>query len=491
MNMKRILLVCAAVSLILNSAQSKNLKARFATATFYTPEKGPFIETYLSVAGNSVNYVPVKEGKTQAAIEVSIIFKQADAIKYFDKYNLLSPEETADAPSKFNFLDQQRIPLPNGSYQMELSIRDKNSDAKPYTLNQGIKLEYYPNIVSISEIVLLDSYAKATDPHDKLNRNGYKMIPLVDNFFPDELNSLKFYAEIYNTSSMLNNDSYLLTYHIETYEGKQIIESFKRFNKQQAKPVNVLLTEYDIKDLPSGNYNLLIEVRDRNNELLAARESFFQRSKNSPLAESGFVDFRTLDVSKTFAASIMNKDTLADNIKSLRPIAGNLENSFIDNQLAMADLKMMQQFFYDFWQRRNPENSYVGWMAYKAEVDKVNAKYSAPKRKGYDTDQGRVYLQYGPPNSIANNSNEPNTYPYEIWHYYKIKNQTNRKFVFYNPDLVSKDFKLLHSDAIGEPNEPQWQMRLYNRTVQNTDFDQERVKQGYGQHSNDQFKNPH
>ncbi len=489
--MKRILLFCAIISLSLHVAQSKNLKARFAYSTFYMPEKGPYVETYLAVEGNTVNYVPVENQKTQATIEVSLIFKQGDAIKYFDKYNLLSPEQTADVASRFNYLDQQRIPLPNGNYQLELTIRDKNSDAKPYILNQSIKVEYYPNIVAISDIEMLDSYTKTTDAHDKLNRNGYKMVPFVDNFFSDEMNSLKFYAEIYNTSSLLNNDAFLLTYHIQTYEGKQIIETFKRFSKQEAKPVNVLLTEYDIKDLPSGNYNLVIEVRNRSNELLAIRETFFQRSKNLPLTESGFVDFRTLDVSNTFAGALTDKDTLADYIKSIRPVAGNLENTFIDNQLTIADIKMMQQFFYDFWQRKNPGNPYAGWMNYKAEVDKVNATYSQSRRKGYDTDQGRVYLQYGPPNSISPNYNEPNTYPYEIWHYYTIKNQTNRKFIFYNPDLVSKSFTLLHSDAVGEPNDPQWQLRLYNRTVQNIDFDQEKVKQGYGQHSNEQFKNPH
>jgi len=488
--MKRIFVLFVAICSVL-VAQSKNLKARFAYTTFYAPDKGPYLETYLSVAGNTVNYIPANTGKMQGAIEVTLVIKQTDVVKYFDKYNLLSPEETGDGASKFNFLDQQRIPLANGNYQLELTIRDKNSDAKPYTLAQGIKLEYYPNIVSISDIELLDSYSKATDPQNSLNRNGYTLVPFVDNFYADNLTNLKFYAEIYNTSSLLDNTSYLLTYHIESYEGKRILENYKRFTKQPAAPVNVLLTEYDIKDLPSGNYNLVIEVRNRNNEILATNQATFQRSKIAPMAESGFTDFRKLDVGNTFAAEITNKDSLADNIKSLRPISGTLENAFADNQLAIADLKMMQQFFYDFWQRKNPENPYVGWLTYKAEVDKVNAKYSSSKRKGYDTEQGRVYLQYGPPNSISQNYNEPNTYPYEIWHYYKILNQSNRKFIFYQPDLISKSFTLLHSDASGEPNDPQWQLSLYKRTVVNNDFDTEKVKQGFGQHSNQQFQNPH
>ena len=482
-----VILNCCAIKI----SQAKTLQARFAHATFYTPEKGPYIETYLSVSGSSVKYVPVKEGKSQASIEVSIIYKQGEIIKFYDKYNLLSPEETVDEAVKFNFLDQQRVSLPNGNYQLELSIRDKNSDLQPYTLTQAIQLEYYPNIVSVSDIELLDGFTKVTDEKDPLNRNGYKLIPLVDNFFPDEVNTFKFYAEVYNTSALLGSEEYLLTYHIETFEGKQILENFKRFSKQQPKPVNVLLTEFDIKDLLSGNYNLVIEIRNRNNELLAIRKTFFQRSKSMALTEQGNNDFRALDVSNTFVSSITNKDSLAEYINCIRPISGTMENLFADNQLELADVKMMQQFFYAFWQRKNPENPYMGWMRYKAEVDKVNAQYSGFKIKGYDTDQGRVYLQYGPANSISKNENEPSTYPYEIWHYYKIKNQSNRKFVFYNSDLISRSFTLLHSDAVGEVNDPQWQLRLYKRTVQNSDFDTEKVKQGFGQHSENQFKNPH
>ena len=39
-------------------------------------------------------------------------------------------------------------------------------------------------------------------------------------------------------------------------------------------------------------------------------------------------------------------------------------------------------------------------------------------------------MQYGPPNSRNKVDNAASTYPYEIWHYYKLKNQSNKKFVF-------------------------------------------------------------
>jgi hypothetical protein len=111
---------------------------------------------------------------------------------------------------------------------------------------------------------------------------------------------------------------------------------------------------------------------------------------------------------------------------------------------------------------------------------------------GYATDRGRVYLQYGPPNTMSDHYAEPSAYPYEIWHYYKLGSQSNRKFVFYNPDLVSNDFVLLHSDAQGELPNSRWEMDLHKRDTQSNDFDKESKDGGlfYGNQAKDNFKNP-
>ncbi len=119
----------------------------------------------------------------------------------------------------------------------------------------------------------------------------------------------------------------------------------------------------------------------------------------------------------------------------------------------------MQQFFLNFWRSRNNADPEAEWYDYKKEVAKVNNDYTTQVRKGYDTDRGRVYLKYGPPNIITESYDEPSAYPYEIWHYYTLgENQRNKKFVFYTYDIVTNDFQLLHSDAIGELSNYRWQV---------------------------------
>ena len=90
---------------------------------------------------------------------------------------------------------------------------------------------------------------------------------------------------------------------------------------------------------------------------------------------------------------------------------------------------------------------------------------------GYATDRGRVYLQYGAPNTVTTRESSPNEYPYEIWHYYKIRQFSNKRFVFYNPDLVGNNYRLLHSDLIGETQNYRWQYELIKRNANNVNID--------------------
>jgi GWxTD domain-containing protein len=157
---------------------------------------------------------------------------------------------------------------------------------------------------------------------------------------------------------------------------------------------------------------------------------------------------------------------------------------------------MMKRFMYNFWILRNPDNPEEAWLTFWKEVEKVNGAYSTNIYKGYDTDRGRVYLQYGPPNTISPNYFEPNTYPYEIWHYYTLRdhisaNQSNRKFVFAQTEQGSAEFDLIHSDAKNEINNRRWNYDLHKRSTSTIDLDQENTGSHYGGRSKEFYQNPY
>jgi GWxTD domain-containing protein len=465
---------------------AKALQAKFSWCSFYSPESGPYVESYLEVTGQSCHFTKAASGKFVASIEVTQVFYLGDSIKAFNKYNLLSPETDDTSRLVFDFTDQQRVSLANGSYIIELTIRDKNNPtAKPYVLKDKLKVDYYPSIVAISDIELLTEYIANTNS-SKLNKNGFDLYPQVSNFFDKNQNSLKFYAEIYNTSAVLNSDAYLLSYRVETHESHQVLDSYSKIYRQTARPVNVVMTDLDITDLNSGNYDLMVEVRNRNNEVLANRSLFFQRS-HTPVISS---DSSFKDIEGTFVVSITNRDSLYEYIKCLWPIASTAENNFADNRLLASDIRQLQQFIYDFWVKRNPTNPALAWFEYKKQVDIVNNEFSAGNKKGYNTERGRVFLMYGAPNQISKQYNEPASYPYEIWQYYKLKDMADRKFVFYSRQIASNDFELLHSDAKGEVININWRVELRRRTETLNDFDKVNPNNNFQNQSDQLFQNP-
>jgi hypothetical protein len=82
-------------------------------------------------------------------------------------------------------------------------------------------------------------------------------------------------------------------------------------------------------------------------------------------------------------------------------------------------------------------------------------------RVGFETDRGRVYLQYGPPNELYESRFDAGSKPYEIWQYNIIaNNETNIIFVFHNDDLVSNDYRLIHSNATGEVHNEHWKLLI-------------------------------
>ncbi len=467
-----------------------NVQAFFSMCQFQAPEKGPFIETYLSVYGKSVEYTKLPNGKFQGAIEVGIKITKKDQQAYADKYNLLSPVVEDTSKLNFNFLDQQRIPLPNGEYELTLSISDRNHKDTPYSSKQKFTINFVDTDVLVSDIELLDSYKKSTDSN-ALTKSGFDLVPLVINYFPPNANTMRFYAEIYHTKNILKGENYLVSYYIQQAKTKRILGEYSRFVKTTPEEVNIVLDEFDISKLSSGNYSLIIEVRTKKNDLIAYKDFFFQRNSGVAASPVSQEDFNKIDISTAFVKNFTVRDSLIDYVRCLRPISGPSEADFIERELKVADQLMLQQYLYNFWLKRNANDPESSWLTYRKAVWVVNEHYSTKVTKGYDSDRGRVYLAYGPPNSESENLTEPSAYPYVIWQYYTLKNQSNRKFVFYNPDLVSNDFLLLHSDATGEVNNPQWEAMIHKRDTQSRDLDFGTAPEHFGGKVDDNYKVPH
>ncbi|MFH0896385.1 MAG: GWxTD domain-containing protein [Bacteroidota bacterium] len=485
--MKKLLLFCLILSAA--GAQAQFIQAFLAYSTFNAPEQGPYIETYVTIDANSIVFVKKDNGKFQGTIETTFIFKQNGIVKDFRKYNVLSPEVDDTSKTAFAFIDQQRIPLPQGKYDFEISIADKNTKADPFKTTEILNIDFPADKASFSGIELVESYKKSTENTTQFSKSGYDLYPYTYDYFPQKVNRITFYSELYNTEKIVGKDQpFMLNTFIQVAETKQKLNDFSRSKKYTSAPVTVIMSEFQIEALPSENYNLVVEARNKSNEVITTNSFYFQR--NNPGVAVSVYDISAIDIGQSFVGNFKNADSLYEHIQSMWPLGTEQERNVIDN-IKNDNVKFMQQFFHRFWTLRSPNAPQKAWSEYYTQVQKVNKTYSTKIKKGYATDRGRVYLQYGPPNTINSQPNEPSAYPYEIWHYYSLENQSNRKFVFYNTDLSSNEYALLHSDAKGEVYEPRWENILHGRNQPFKIDGNNNPQDQYGSRSNTFFKNPY
>jgi len=472
------LVILLAIALVPFLSEAKNLWAYLTYTTFNSPQ-GPFVETYLSIQGNSVRFLKTEDGKFQAFADIVMTFKDNGVIKAFKKYELKSPLIPDTSKMDFNFLDVQRFQVPNGTYDFEIQISDKNKDVKPVPFSQQIVVDYPQDKPVFSGIQLIDSYTKTTT-ENILSKSGFDLVPHVLTFYPPTQKKLSFYCEFYNADKSLGADQkYIFNYYLESFENNTKYPEFAGVRKVSAHAYEVLLSDINIDHLATGNYNLVVEARNQKNELVASRKVFIQRS--NPNAKLSFTDLVALNPTNTFVDKITKLDSLKEFISSTYPISSGLERAFINDAMKSMDMERLKNYFYGFWLRRDNKNPESAWLAYKAEVHKVNFNFKTQVKKGYQTDRGMVYLEYGPPNTRSEHVMEPNTLPYEIWQYYTLKNnQRNRKFIFYSPDVVTGDYFLIHSDAIGEVNNPSWQMLLHDKTIAPRDIQDSQIINSWG-----------
>ena len=456
-------------------------------ACFSTPGGQNYFETYLAVVGNSMKFVKNGQGKYVAKAHVMLSFKRNDSTYASSSFNLLSPE-TSDSASKPDFIDVHRFWLPRGIYMMSFTIDDPNNAThKSNGGTQAVRVGYPSgDTVSISDAEFMSSFTPS-NTSGPFNKCGFAMVPYVFSNYPEKVTKLSFYSEIYNTCKVIPHQKFTVKYAIEN-DGNYSLSDQNYSNSAQldADTVVPFMAKVPIGNLASGSYYLSLSVIDANNHILAKKKYSF--TKYNP-------NVKSTNIPIGFEPYMATRDTLEECIRCLAPISHSDEQPYIiSDSLSGVSMPELKRFFYYFWLSRDSLHPLDAWHKYLSDVIKVDNSFNMHDQKGYRTDRGRIYLQYGPPNIRNVEKMNPATYPHEIWEYYKLPDgQTDVKFVFYSTAIETNNYVLLHSTATGELHNPQWQSALYSTigTGLPANLDNEQVQDQQGEDVNDEFNNPH
>lgn len=449
--MKKMILLFLALCM---AQLAQALDVSISYATFKGADK-PYIEVYMHVSGKTATYALLNDSTGQAALEVLILFKRGEEVIKFDKYLLNSPV----SPYALDFVDMKRYALDNGDYDLTVNVQDTHKPENAKAYQASVALQYNDEKVQQSDLQLLASYRKDENGSSPFAKSGIHMEPLPYHFYGKNASLLIFYNEMYNTEAAIGDD-FQVSYFIEKTEEGQPKTVMIGHKRGKPAPTVPLLIQMDISTLESGNYTLAVEIRNRAKELLSRKSLFFQRS--NPYLNTTPEAIKQLSLEDEFVSRLTNEE-LEYSLRAIMPKIPQPDMEVVNLMLKEDSIRAQRMYLFSYWIQKsatNPEAAYRKYMTVAAAVDK---EFRSGFRHGIETDRGFTYLKYGQPDDIEGREDEPSAPPYQVWIYYDFPatKQKNVKFLFYNPSLAPGEFRLLHSTALGELNNPQWELELY------------------------------
>ena len=456
---------------------ARALYADVSAATFYN-EDGPYVELYFYILGGSVTAVPAENGLVNGAVTSTVIIRKDGDIIKAEKFQLNAPVDSTLA----NFLDLRRYALPNGSYTIEIELTDSNDPENARTVNSPLKVGYFRDQIQLSDVQLLTDARSATEVENAFVRNGTYLEPLPFRFYHKNLNRLHLYTEVYHTTELLN-EPFVLRYQImdaSTKDADPLLETYRRASPGEVVPQ---LMSFDISEVPSGNYQLVVSVMNRKKEVLTQKKVPFQRSNPTYIPET-FAETGDVDLGMTFAGRL-TEDELVYALKALKPLTLPRDGELVGYIIDQGDIRAKRNYLYAHFARTSPNDPETAYKKYMEVARAVDTQYGNGFGYGFETDRGMIFLRYGRPDDMIAEENDPYAPPYEIWVYYDfpVTQQANVKFLFYNPTLASNGHTLLHSTARNEVTNPRWEVVLYENAPDQIEGDNAlegtRMESGY------------
>jgi GWxTD domain-containing protein len=295
------------------------------------------------------------------------------------------------------------------------------------------------------------------------------MEPLPHRYYAPENASLFFYHEIYHSDRSFGED-FVLTYAVESIRNGISTRIIERHKRKSPEKIISVYGQLDIRELPSGSYQLAVELRTRDKELISRKTTFFHRSNPGLWQQEEWL--AGFDPSQTFVGSIP-ADSLAYSIRALNPVLPPPDMESVNWLLKQQDQRSQRAFLLSYWSEKDGNSAESAYRNYMKIARAVDRQFHSGFRYGFETDRGYIYLKYGRPTEIEERENEPAAPPYKIWTYdfLPATQQNNVRFIFYNPSLAPGDYRLLHSTARGELQQPQWQRILYKNAPNETSND--------------------
>lgn len=361
---------------------------------------------------------------------------------------------TSWASDSVSMKSGQRIPeliryvLYPGTYRIEARVDDLNRHTY-YSEDYAIELKPV-NVehLTISDIILASRIERAQGDVAEFDHNGLLVLPNAERVYGDSNPQLFFYTELYNLDAD-KGGTYTTGGRVLDTNGNEM-RTLRERTRQVLGSYLVEVDAFSVATLRSGSYELELQVIDNASQDTAyATRKFWVYRQGEVLTSTQPMGYPGFDI------SAMTDEDVNQELAWIRPIITDKARAQIQ-QLTNPDSR--RRYLAYFWATNDPDtNTVVNEFRdeYMARLRFVNDRYASFKREGYETDRGRVYLMFGPPDILDDFPYSSNVQrAYQIWYYDSIEGGV--QFVFVDRTNLG-DFVQVHSTKRGELNNPNWQ----------------------------------
>lgn len=369
---------------------------------------------------------------------------------------------------------KQQALLGAGTYEIRLLCQDAVSGLiRADTGVLKVRRLFSKERLQVSDLLLLQSYSLKQDKLGLEQKHGVAINPLLSEVVGRKMPQVGVFAELYPGPYL---DSTLVG-RMRVYKLPEAkpMDEFGAIFRLKPKGIVPIFKTIDVSALPSGKYTLQLEILNAKGQFVGRNATAFTRA--NPPADTGM----NAPVVTPLSLALRQGQAVLTNMDSQSiltwfdrafPITSQAERENIKSEVKGASLAGLRAYFLEFWKRRDPNEPEQAFVDYKLRWDEAMETYGKRLRKRqklWQLDRGRVFLQYGKPNQIVNETtdqervtNSASNRQYELWRYYRLEQTGQRDVIFvFAPDAVNvDDYKLLHSTALGEMQNTNWRMAI-------------------------------
>lgn len=340
--------------------------------------------------------------------------------------------------------------LPTGKYRLRMFRLDPVSGQKQDSLEYDFATAPFSGEkVTMSDLELASNIILHSPRKDAtFYKNTMEVIPQPSRIFGGTTPRLYYYIELYNTQDLASDSQLQIQVVIADKEGK--IRAKKNYLRPKRYASLVEKGAFNVGKFESGLYTLIFAVTDSSkNYSVYRRANFVVNNPQITVVKQEDEELKFLQ------SQFYNMpEDVVDRMFDQASYIATREEQTIYKSLTNPESK--RKFLFQFWNRRNQENPDFQFEYYQ-RIEYANEHFRAPGKEGWETDRGRVYVLYGPPDHIERNPYESGQNPYQLWFYESIEGGVEFDFV----DLTGHgDFQLLNSTKRDEIQDPNWQQYL-------------------------------